>query len=128
MRAVATAVPSSRAADAVPPPIATDRSSNVLNESRGWVDEHCPRFESADADLDLAYYYRWRLFHLHLGRAPAAPAVPGCTSSGCHVVTDFIRKVPWSGPGNTIVCPAGRHIAEGRWVREKTYVGDYARF
>ena len=74
LRAVAAAVPSSRASVAVPPPIATDRWSNVLNESRGWVEEHCPRFESAESDLDLAYYYRWRLFHLHLGRAPAAPA------------------------------------------------------
>ena len=29
---------------------------------------------------------------------------------------------------NTIVCPAGHHLKEGRWLRDPKYIADYARF
>lgn len=44
------------------------------------------------------------------------------------VLTEFLRKVFWSGPHNTIVAPAGHHIMEGRWIRDSSVVDDYARF
>ena len=44
------------------------------------------------------------------------------------VLTEFLRKVFWSGPHNTIVAPAGHHIMEGRWLRDDTIIDDYARF
>ena len=60
---------------------------------------------SVDGDINTAYWYRWRLFHLHLQRGPRAR---GCAESkGCMVLTEFLQKVFWSGPANTIVCPAG---------------------
>ena len=44
----------------------------------------------------------------------------GCSSEeGCWVLTEFLHKVFWSGPHNTIVCPAGHHIMEGRWLRDE---------
>ena len=54
---------------------------------------------------------------------------PGCgKASGCWVITEFLQRVFWSGPHNTIVCPAGHHIMEGRWLRDPVVVDDYARF
>ena len=61
--------------------------------------------------------HRWRLFKLHVEH----------TSDG-YVITEFLPKVFWSGPHNTISCPAGHHIMEGRWVHNRQIVDDYARF
>jgi glycogen debranching enzyme len=36
--------------------------------------------------------------------------------------------VPWAGKYNTISCAAGHHFYEGRWVRNREYLDDYARF
>ena len=44
------------------------------------------------------------------------------------MITEFLRKVFWSGPHNTIVAPAGHHIMEGRWLRDDAIIDDYARF
>ena len=53
----------------------------------------------------------------------------GCSSEeGCWVLTEFLHKVFWSGPHNTIVCPAGHHIMEGRWLRDDAVIGRIAAF
>ena len=44
------------------------------------------------------------------------------------MITEFLRKVFWSGPHNTIVAPAGHHIMEGRWLRAAALIDRYARF
>ena len=86
-----------------------------------------PRFECSDADITTTYWYRWRLFNLHMVHRQRKH--PGCgREGGCWVLTEFLQKVFWSGPSNTIVCPAGHHIMEGRWLRDETVVDDYARF
>ena len=108
-----------------PPTISLAPFRWVLNESLPWAEESVPAFESADADVTLAYWYRWRLFHLHMRRDARGPR---CEKPGCWVITEFLRKVFWSGPHNTIVCPAGHHIMEGRWLRDLRVVDDYARF
>ena len=78
-------------------------------------------------DVTRTYYYRWRLFHLHMALRPKR--AEGCgKAKGCWVITEFLQKVFWSGPHNTIVCPAGHHIMEGRWLRDGSVVDDYARF
>ena len=40
----------------------------MLNESLAWVEENAPHFECSDEDVTLTYWYRWRLFHLHMRR------------------------------------------------------------
>jgi hypothetical protein len=110
-----------------PPTIELAPYANILNESQSWVRESVPHFECADGDITTAYWYRWRLFHLHMGKRPKRKA--GCgRAGGCWVLTEFLQKVFWSGPHNTIVCPAGHHIMEGRWLRDETVLDDYARF
>ena len=49
-----------------------------------------PSFVCADVDVTTAYWYRWRLFHLHMQRGLKKP---GCAKEGCWVITEFLRKV-----------------------------------
>jgi len=110
-----------------PPIISLLPFKSILNESMPWVQETAPLFECDDDDITKTYWYRWRLFNLHMVRRPAK--APGCgKKEGCWVITEFLQKVFWSGPYNTIVCPAGHHIMEGRWLRDAAIVDDYARF
>lgn len=98
---------------------------HILNESLRWAEMTVPRFVCSDDEITKSYWYRWRLFHLHMARGPRRN---GCGEQGCWVLTEFLRKVFWSGPHNTIVAPAGHHIMEGRWIYDRSVVDDYARF
>ena len=42
-------------------------------------------------------------------------------------MTEFMPKVPWGGKYNIISCPAGFHVAEGRWLKDKSIISDYLR-
>ena len=77
---------------------------------------NAPRFACPDKDIERTYYFRWWTFRKHLRRG------------GGWRVTEFLPKVPWSGTDNTIVCPAGHHFREGRWLRDPKYLADNARF
>lgn len=44
------------------------------------------------------------------------------------MVTEFLHDVPFAGKYNTISCASGHHLYEGRWMHDKRYVTDYARF
>ena len=76
-----------------------------------------PRFACPDKDVERTYYFRWWTYRKHLKRG-----------DGGWRVTEFLPKVPWSGADNTIVCPAGHHFREGRWLRDSRYLADNARF
>ena len=76
-----------------------------------------PRFACPDKDIECAYYFRWWTFRKHLKKA-----------DGGWRVTEFLPQVGWSGTDNTIVCPAGHHFREGRWLRDPQYLTDLARF
>ena len=76
-----------------------------------------PRFACPDKDIERTYYFRWWTYRKHLRRG-----------DGGWRVTEFLPKVPWSGADNTIVCPAGHHFREGRWLRDPQYLADNARF
>lgn len=76
-----------------------------------------PRFACPDKVLEKTYYFRWWTFRKHLRN-----------DGGRWKVTEFLPKVPWSGKDNTIVCPAGHHLREGRWLRDPRFIEDCARF
>ena len=76
-----------------------------------------PLFECPDEDITRTYYFRWWTYRKHLKR----------TADGW-VVTEFLPKVGWAGAENTISCPLGHHLREGRWLRDGTYLDDYTRF
>lgn len=81
-----------REATAVAPVVSLAPFRWILNESEAWVAAQTPHFECEDADITQAYWYRWRLFHMHMARRPEKS--PGCgKAGGCWVLTEFLRKV-----------------------------------
>lgn len=70
--------------------------------------ENIPLLDCPEKDLEEIYYFRWWTFRKHWKQ----------TENG-HILTEFLPKVPWSGPYNSINCPACFHIREGRWLRDQ---------
>ena len=94
----------------------TNAVSNA--ETERFMLGNCPRFACPDKDIERTYYFRWWTFRKHLRKG----------TDGSWRVTEFLPKVSWSGTDNTIVCPAGHHLREGRWLRDPKYIADDARF
>ena len=112
---------------ASPPAVRVADFKSVVNDSLDWVEQQAPHFECEDEDITATYWYRWRLFRLHMVRRPQRAR--GCGKpEGCWVLTEFLRKVWWGGAFGTIVCPASHHIMEGRWLRDEAIIDEYARF
>lgn len=80
--------------------------------------KNVPRFACPDKDIERTYYFRWWTFRKHLRKG----------GDGDWRVTEFLPKVSWSGADNTIVCPAGHHLREGRWLHDAQILADNARF
>ena len=76
-----------------------------------------PSFSSSDRELDLTYNYRCELFNKHIRSVPSG-----------HVVTEFLKDVPWAGIYNTINCAAFHHFKEGRWMKDPSVMYEYADF
>jgi hypothetical protein len=92
--------------------------ANIPNEEAfDFLDRNIPLFECPDPDIERTYHFRWWTFRKHIKQTPDG-----------YVITEFLPKVNWSGTHNTISCPAGHHFREGRWIREKKYLDDYAVF
>src|ERR1019366_488503 len=96
-----------------------ERNVNYVDDksSREWLEKNIPLFECSDKDLEETYHFRWWTFRKHIKKTP-----------GRFVVTEFLPPVPWAGKYNTISCAAGHHFYEGRWLRNREYLDDYARF
>ena len=86
-------------------------------QAESFMLANCPHFACPDKDIERTYYFRWWTFRKHLRH-----------DLGHWTVTEFLPKVGWSGKGNTIVCPAGHHLREGRWLRDPKYIEENARF
>lgn len=78
---------------------------------------NAPTFECPDVELERTYYFRWWTYRKHLRLSPDG-----------WVVTEFLPDVSWAQKHNTICCPAGHHFREGRWLRNRQILDDYARF
>ncbi len=87
------------------------------SESWAWFKENIPLFECPDRDVEEIYYFRWWSYRKHIKRTPKG-----------YVITEFLPPVSHAGEFNTISCAAGFHLAEGRWLRDETYLNDYTRF
>ena len=86
-------------------------------DAEAFMLKNCPRFACPDKDIERTYYFRWWTYRKHLRH-----------DAGVWTVSEFLPKVGWAGTGNTIVCPAGHHLREGRWLRDSVYASDLARF
>ena len=77
------------------------------DQASDYLLEHIPLLDCPEKDLEETYYFRWWTFRKHWKQ----------TEKG-HILTEFLPQVPWSGPYNSINCPACLHIREGRWLRD----------
>lgn len=84
---------------------------------RSPFDIGIPLLDISDETIQQIYYFRWHTYCKHIKETPAG-----------YVVTEFKPDVWWAGIYNTISCPIGHHFYEGRWLHDKKYINDYARF
>ena len=96
-----------------------ERTVNYIDNKSAWewLQRNIPFFEASDKGLEETYYFRWWTFRKHIEKTPDG-----------FLVTEFLPPVPWAGKFNTISCAAGHHFYEGRWLRDRRYLDDYARF
>ncbi len=80
-------------------------------------DAGIPLLDISEPNIQEIYYYRQHTFCRHIRRSPEG-----------YIVTEFYPNVPWAGKYNTISCPAGHHMYEGRWLHDRRYIDDYMRF
>ncbi|MBE6541088.1 MAG: hypothetical protein E7672_01425 [Ruminococcaceae bacterium] len=80
-------------------------------------DAGIPLIDISDQTINDVYYYRWFSFCSHIKMTPLG-----------YIVTEFTPSVSWESLYGSIVCPAGHHMYEGRWLHDKKYLDDYARF
>ena len=92
--------------------------ANIPN-AKAWefLEANVPLLDCPDKDIERTYYFRWWTYRKHVKKTPDG-----------YVITEFLPKVPWSAKHNTISCPAGHHFYEGRWLRDRKYLDDYAVF
>lgn len=74
-------------------------------------------FDCPDKTIERIYYFRWWTYRKHIRQTPEG-----------FVITEFLPDVSWSGKYNTISCPAGHHIYEGRWLRNPEFLKSYCHF
>ena len=82
-----------------------------------WMAKNVPLLDCPDKDLEEIYYFRWWTYRKHIKQTP-----------GGFVVTEFLPQVGWSKKYNTINCPVGHQLYEGRWICDPKYLDDYTRF
>ncbi len=87
-------------------------------DAESFLAEQIPLLDVPDKQLEEIYYFRWWTFRKHIKD----------TDKG-HIITEFLPSVPWSGPYNSINCPACFHIREGRWLKDtQGWLKEYIQF
>jgi len=86
-------------------------------DAEAFLRENIPVFECPDKELEKTWYFRWWTFRKHIKSTPEG-----------YVITEFLPDVSWAGKHNAISCPAAHHFNEGRWLKDPTYLKDYAAY
>jgi hypothetical protein len=87
------------------------------DHAAAWMERNVPLFECSDKDIEETYHFRWWAYRKHIWHTPDG-----------FVVTEFLPKVSWSKIYNTINCPVGHQLYEGRWIRDPKIINDYSQF
>jgi len=91
---------------------------HVPNDSAAtFLAGNIPLVDLPDEQLEKIYYFRWWTYRKHIKSTPDG-----------FVITEFLPDVSWSGKHNTINCPAGHQVYEGRWLRDARFMEDYLHF
>ena len=107
-----------------PGPYLNGSGVGVVNDSTfEWATQNLPLFEASDADMQASYYFRAKVYKSHLLRTDWADIK--------HVVSEQCTGVGptcWGGIYGNINAAAGHHIAEGRWLRDPSFMDELIRF
>ena len=87
------------------------------DQAAAWMERNVPLFECSDKEIEETYHFRWWAYRKHIWHTPDG-----------FVVTEFLPKVGWSKIHNTINCPVGHQLYEGRWIRDPKIIDDYSQF
>lgn len=82
-------------------------------EAWPWMRHNIPLFTCPDPATEQIYYYRWWTFRKAISATPAG-----------HIISEFLKPVAHAGEYNALSCALGHHIAEGRWLRDRTYIDE----
>ena len=82
-----------------------------------YLAANVPLFECPDEDITEIYWFRWWSWRKHVRRTPDGT-----------IIDEFLPAVSWAGRHNSISCAAGHHFYEGRWLRDRRVLDDYATF
>ncbi|HVW07779.1 MAG TPA: glycosyl hydrolase family 65 protein [Bryobacteraceae bacterium] len=80
-------------------------------EAWEWMRYNIPFFSCPDEATQQIYYYRWWTYRKAIKATPAG-----------YIITEFLKPVSHAGEYNALSCALGHHIAEGRWLRERSYI------
>lgn len=80
-----------------------------------WFEENIPYLDVPDETMKQIYYFRWYTYRNHIRK----------TTEDYYIISEFLPNVSWAGKHNSINCPAGLHVAEGRWLQNSEYLDDY---
>lgn len=83
----------------------------------GFLKDNIPLLDCPDKDILSTYYFRWWSYRKHIKQTPAGL-----------IVDEFLPPVEWAGAYNSINCPAGHHIYDGRWMRDPKVMDEYSLF
>lgn len=82
-----------------------------------WMQSNIPFLDCAETKIEEIYYFRWWNYRKHIKQTPDG-----------YVVTEFLPTVGHGEKHNTINCPVGHHIYEGRWIKNPEYLDEYCQF
>ena len=90
-----------------------------ISNAQSWefLRDNVPMFECPDKQIEETYYFRWWTYRKHIKSTPDG-----------FIITEFLPQVGWAGKHNSISCPAGHHIYEGRWLHDPAFLNDYTTF
>ena len=90
-----------------------------IPNSAAWnfLKQNVPLFECPNKNIEEIYYFRWWTYRKHIKQTPDG-----------FIITEFLPDVPWAGKDDSVVCAAGHHIYEGRWLAHAKYLDDYSVF
>jgi hypothetical protein len=86
-------------------------------DSWAWMLSNIPFLDCSHSKIEEIYYFRWWTYRKHIKQTPDG-----------FVVTEFLPVVGHAKKHNTINCPVGHHIYEGRWIKNTQYLDEYCRF
>jgi len=82
-----------------------------------WMRDNVPLLDCPDGAIEEIYYFRWWVYRKHIKQTPNG-----------FVITEFLPVVKHAKKHNTINCPVGHQLYEGRWIKDRQYLDEYCHF